>query len=313
MGKSDLEKKKKEIRDDCKQSAQTSGTTPSGSTGVPSLKKKAHQEGLLGGGNLPGSRRGKVLNFGGQTQELALEVSGRLVLGFRNTSGGVGGRPHRRRVGGARVRLSEPIYSREWTGHRLAHEGSGDRRSNSGIGPNDNRGNNIGGLVGGGGRRLHRPGRRSRNNNSYPSWKSYGWSVSLLIQVCGRHIRVCDPRRVDEVRFGSRDGWRSVHVGRARRRSVRLHLSGVGGGFLPLRALGLQGSSVSGSLSDERSGRSIGSGGWYSRSGGWDHSGGSGVGGTGSPTDHKTKKKKRSGKIKKKIKEKKKPAARGRG
>src|SRR4051812_50215409 len=107
MGKSDLEKKKKEIRDDCKQSAQTSGTTPSGSTGVPPLRKKAYQEGLLGGDSLPGSRRSKVLNVGGQTLELALEVNRRLVLGLRNRSSGVGGSPHRRQVGKARVQLSE--------------------------------------------------------------------------------------------------------------------------------------------------------------------------------------------------------------
>src|SRR3954465_1381939 len=51
--------------------------------------------------------------FRGQTQELALEVSGRLILRFGRRSGGVGGRPHRRRVGGTRVRLSKPIHSRE--------------------------------------------------------------------------------------------------------------------------------------------------------------------------------------------------------
>src|SRR3954470_3112169 len=138
MGKSDLRKKKreKEIRVDCKQSARTSGTTPSGSTGVPPLRKKAYQEGLLGGDSLPGSHRSKVLNVGGQTLELALGLSRRLVLGLRNRSSGVGGSPHRRRVGDARVRLSERLHSRERIGHRPAHEGSRDRRSNSGIGPN---------------------------------------------------------------------------------------------------------------------------------------------------------------------------------
>ena len=53
----------------------------------------------------------------------------------------------------------------------------------------------------------------------------------------------CDPRLVDEDGFGSRDG-RS-----ARRRSVRPRPSGISGGFLFLRSLGLQGGGIRGSLS----------------------------------------------------------------
>src|SRR3954463_14119438 len=164
MGKSDLRTKtkkkqkiEKEIRVDCKQSTRTSGTTPSGSTGVPPLRKKTYQKGLLGGDSLPSGRRSKGFNVGGQTLELALEVCRRLVLGHENRSSGVGGSPHRSRVGKARVQLAEPVHSRERTGRRLGHEVSRGRRNNSGIGPDDNRGNNRGGLIGGSGRRLHRP------------------------------------------------------------------------------------------------------------------------------------------------------------
>src|SRR3954469_15033123 len=148
MGKQ-TPKKKKKIRADCKQSARTSGTTPSGSTGVPPLRKKAYQEGLLGGDSLPSGRRSKGFNVGGQTLELALEVRRRLVLGHKNRSSGVGGSPHRSRVGKARVQLSEPVHSRERTGRRLVHEVSRGRRNDNGIGPEDNRRNNRGGLVGG--------------------------------------------------------------------------------------------------------------------------------------------------------------------
>src|SRR3954469_2960671 len=320
MGRSDPKKKKKKIRADFKESTRTSGTTPSGSTDVPPLRKKAYQEGLLGGDSLPSSRRSKGLNVGGQTLELALEVSRRLVLGLKNRSSGVGGSPHRRRVGKARVQLSEPVHSRERTGRRLVHEVSRGRRNNNGVGPDDNRRDNRGGLVGGSGRRLHRPGRRSRNSNNYPSWRSYGRSALLLNQVCGRHIRVRDPRRVDEERFGSGDGRMSIQVDGARSWSVRPHLSGVGGSFFPLRAFGLEGGGVSSSFPDERSGRGIGGGGWYSRSSGWDHSRSSSWGHSwssrverlGSPASHKVDKQKSSDKIHTSVKAKNYPAARGR-
>src|SRR3954466_2698430 len=104
----------------------------------------------------------------------------------------------------------------------------------------------------------------------------------------------------------------SIQVDGARRRSVRLHLSGVGGSFLPLRAFGLESGSVSSSLPDEWSGRGIGGGGWYSRSSGWDHSRSSGVERSGSPASHKADKQKSSGKINTSVKARNYPAARGR-
>src|SRR3954467_7386473 len=55
--------------------------------------------------------------------------------------------------------------------------------------------------------------------------------MSLIVHICDRHTRVRDPRLVDEERFGSRDGRRSTHVSRARRRSVRPRPSDIGTAF----------------------------------------------------------------------------------